>query len=904
MVAMPISPHNEAIIKPIEDAIHSIGYKRNLIKRNYSYSDFISPESMLRTIDMAVFGREPMDYRTACFGFEFLMDNISSDSIVNELRAFGAPQMFIIKNGTSEWWVNRERGAVFREEFETKKIPEFIQSNKHEWKPDKMIRLKSGFEKPKPQQIDFIDIGLLPALEHQASSKIDTLLNRILYDVEKEFKRSNLTFEPSNIFGIFFRLLTAKLLQDRDIRTTPNVDLSDPLVSLTAVSQYYGDLSALNVKAVPQEILKYIAQQIKGSFSLRNLSVDTLTYVYENTFVSKKSRKKLGIHSTPSYIADYVLSQMPIEELPRSKWHTLDPMCGHGIFLIAAMRRMQDLLPSDWSGGRRHNFFTDKLHGIDIEQFAIEVAQFCLTLADFPQPDGWNLEKKDIFDGKTSTIAASKANIVVGNPPFENIEGVTPETPKPKELLRRILPKLPDGALFGFVLPHSFLDGNDYKFERRLFHDSFEILNITTLPDRVFQYSDAETAIFIARKSKPSKMSKVICYHVREVDRENFRLRNSPTFEDVVPASYFKDTTQDRYFVPPFREIWEHLDENPKLSDIAEIKTGVEYEPGLLEKNPDELFRDTPFPGGKPGIFNVTKGFMQFATSDTVFMSTKQEHRRKMVSGAWSLDWDKPKVIVPKSILSRGPWRYAAVIDKNGLIVRRRFFAVWPKVKGISVELLAALMNSPIGQALAYAHSNKRDIPKRVYNSIPIPADITDANALVTALVNEYLALIKGQKEQEAREKLIEIDSEVLKLYRLPVRLERQLLKLFLGQQRRVPFDFTGYDPQLTTSKQTPKDQLKDLINQDIVYLSIQKSLIKYLQTAFEIIYQSFSFVRDVRLLQEQDPETDEKWILIDITVDGEIEEILDSYDDYVKKWVSSAPSSIRENIRLSYSIN
>ena len=112
MVAMPISPHNETIIKPIEDAFHSIGYKRNLIKRNYSYSDFISLETMLRTIDMAVFGREPMDYRTACFGFEFFKDNISSDAIVNELRAFGAPQMFIIKNGTSEWWVNRERGTI------------------------------------------------------------------------------------------------------------------------------------------------------------------------------------------------------------------------------------------------------------------------------------------------------------------------------------------------------------------------------------------------------------------------------------------------------------------------------------------------------------------------------------------------------------------------------------------------------------------------------------------------------------------------------------------------------------------------------------------------------------------------------------------------------------------------
>ncbi len=150
---------------------------------------------------------------------------------------------------------------------------------------------------------------------------------------------------------------------------------------------------------------------------------------------------------------------------------------------------------------------------------------------------------------------------------------------------------------------------------------------------------------------------------------------------------------------------------------------------------------------------------------------------------------------------------------------------------------------------------------------------------------------------------MIEIDTEILKLYRLPVRLERQLLKIFLGSQRRVPFDFTGYDSQLATSKQTPKKQLEAQLNQNIADLSIKKGLRQYLQTAFDIIYQSFPLIRKLRLLQEQDPETDEEWLLIDITVDGEIEEILDSYDDYVKKWVSSVPSSVRENIRLSYNI-
>ncbi len=284
-------------------------------------------------------------------------------------------------------------------------------------------------------------------------------------------------------------------------------------------------------------------------------------------------------------------------------------------------------------------------------------------------------------------------------------------------------------------------------------------------------------------------------------------------------------------------------------------------------------------------------------------MSTKLEHRRKMVPGAWELDWEKPKVIVPKSRMSRGPWRFAAVIDKNGLLIRRRFFAMWPKTEIIGVELLAALMNSPIAQAFVFCHSNIRDIHKRVYSSIPIPADIADANGLINVLLNKYLALIEDNNEKEAKAKLIEIDYEILKFYSLPVRLERQLLNIFLGRQRHVPFVFKGYDSDDFPKRQTPKEQLKSQLAQNIIDLSIKKGLRQYLQTAFDIIYQSFPLIRELRLLQEQDPETDEEWLLIDITVDGEMEEILDSYDDYVTKWVSSVPSSVRENIRLSYNI-
>lgn len=72
---------------------------------------------------------------------------------------------------------------------------------------------------------------------------------------------------------------------------------------------------------------------------------------------------------------------------------------------------------------------------------------------------------------------------------------------------------------------------------------------------------------------------------------------------------------------------------------------------------------------------------------------------------------------------------------------------------------------------------------------------------------------------------------------------------------------------------------------------------------ALEIIYESFPPVRQWSLLLEQDPETDEKWLLIDIAVEGTANEILDAYDKYIDRWVLEAPDYIREIIKLSFRI-
>ena len=118
--------------------------------------------------------------------------------------------------------------------------------------------------------------------------------------------------------------------------------------------------------------------------------------------------------------------------------------------------------------------------------------------------------------------------------------------------------------------------------------------------------------------------------------------------------------------------------------------------------------RDESFPDSKPGINNVSGTFKQFIAEDTVYMSTEIKYRRYKNAKVWDLPWEKPKVIVPASRISRGAWRFAAVIDKGGCIASRRFYCIWPKGDTFSIEILAAVLNSPIAAAFVYSHSFQR----------------------------------------------------------------------------------------------------------------------------------------------------------------------------------------------------
>ena len=796
-----------AILNQTKKAFEYIGY-RSLIKDNYEYTNILSPQTELNKVDIAVFGQIPFDYRSACFAIKQKDKQDASDSCVKDLKAFGAPVAIIISNGKTELWNNSKTEIL--KTIETSKLVNYIKSKKNEWNPSTFIRAKEGFSITQGVQLDFIDVGLIPALDHEAAKKIEILIETIFYKTDQFKNKYKTEIKYSDLLQFIFRLLAAKLITDREIDIKPPINFERPAELLDSVSKYYQGNISFNHKSIPTTLSTIIAREIKNSFPLKNLAVDSLTYIYENTFITKEHRKKLGIHSTPSYISDFIFSQIPIGTIPSAKVKVMDPTCGHGIFLISAVRKIRSILPESWTAAKRHNFLINSVYGIEIDPFAVEVAKMCLLLSDFPEKNGWVIHNEDCFSSSVLEHSLKSITVLVGNPPFETFENRKPLLPKPVEILTRAFKHLPDKAFIGMVLPLSFLYTKVYHSIRQQLISSFKIISLTTLPDQVFIHSDKDTVILIAQKTKENHNYAVEFNHIANHNLKEFKDTRHILTKDIVTKEYFVQNNF-QLAVPLWRDIWQSLKNHPRIKNVAEIKTGVRYKNGVKE----EVVKESPYNNYVPGLSNILKDFQQYFVTNNIFLSVEKKYRNNSDGKSWDINWKKQKIILPTARLSRGIWKFAAVVDYTGLLIRHRFFGLWAITDQISLETIAAVMNSPISQAYIHAHSLERDILKKTYLEIPIPLNLAMYDSEIKNAVSRYI-------NQPTKDNLLLIDAMIINLYNFEPKIERKILDIFWGvKDRRVPFGFNGYIP--------PENQswipLKEYISDNYKNASISKTM-------------------------------------------------------------------------------
>jgi tRNA1(Val) A37 N6-methylase TrmN6 len=129
---------------------------------------------------------------------------------------------------------------------------------------------------------------------------------------------------------------------------------------------------------------------------------------------SSTGRKKSGSFYTPRELVNFALDAALSPVLERGTLPTvLDPSCGSGNFLVAAAERL--------AATSTHAAAASRVHGIDIDPLAAELAAFSLWRFVGKPGSPWNPHRKRIAVADALDARDTSAyDVVVGNPPYLN----------------------------------------------------------------------------------------------------------------------------------------------------------------------------------------------------------------------------------------------------------------------------------------------------------------------------------------------------------------------------------------------------------------------------------------------------------------------------------------------------
>lgn len=829
---MSITTFDSGLLGEVRRGLRAIGYSDDLLRDNYRFADYSgsSAYGMVRSIDLAAFGQEPLTTKTACIGIVSSGDRTPQDLI--QYRALGAHQLLTVTDtSVDRWKVHAQGSPTWLESIPIQSIAQSIAARSDEWGPQAILRAKAVSLGQGSVQLDFFDRELIPTIERVIRTKLNDLLSLAVVETNQAFAELH-TSHPDALllFRLIFRLLAAKLLADRE---HPGHDwiAGTPAEIINRVETFYFPEEVSIPSALTDPHAQKVAwEQISRGFHLQNVSLDSLAWIWENTFVTPEIRDALGIHGTPPEVAEYVVRRLPFASVPLNRLRVFEPCVGQAAFLVAALGRIRELLLAEQptlDSEARHDRFVQMLSGMDIESFAMEIARLSLMLADYPHPAGWDLRQADVLRATVFSELLAKSSVVLCNPPFGKLsddersaEGVDAAYDRAAEVLKRVLADPPD--LLGFVLPRVFRNGKAFRSTRQLMAQNYQTIEVTELPDRLFSHSEVESVLVLAH-GQPSEG--VTNLQARTVRRES--LASFLTTRETVPVRHAQLTpaqAEERLWIHELDHIWSALRGHAQLGSIAVPHRGIEWKIGLNEHH-DQLISGQPRPGFRLGVQKVTADYEPFFVAPRrCYLNTDPEVVRRQ---AHRLPWHLPKVLVNRHRRTRRAWTLTAVPDYSGLVAYENFHGVWP-TGSIPVEVVAAILNGHVANAFMSDMEEKRNSGRAMLNSVPIPALSDDVIGQIIDLVSVYRTeraeLLNGITQQGTTrciELLATIDGIVLKAYGLTPELEAKLLDYFADVPRPGLKFLTDATSQLDASSLSLFQESTDLSRESTTHANI-----------------------------------------------------------------------------------
>lgn len=736
-----------------------LGYRDEALRRDYAFSNVWGKGETTCRVPLAAFTQTPPSYRSAAFAVIEATPEAAPE-VIHAYRALGAPVFLVIEpKQVSAWQVHPNDSPHKFAEFGLDAIPLFFAERRESWAPDRIHRAKSIGHIEPTAQLDFVDLGLIPAIAGEIHVKLDRLIRKAVADTPE--------FDSDDAIRIFFRgvfrLLAAKILMDRQDTHAQSWNAEDVRSVLDAMDKFYR-LDNVS-QAWPRSAiaaLKPVWAILRSGFNVANISADDLAYVYESTLVTDKTRAVFGTHSTPRHVADYIVGRLRLWEFGAAPPRVVEPFTGAGVFLGSALRFMRDALPPDWDDKRRHDLLVKHIGGAEIEPFAVEVAKLSLILADYPQTNGWLINEADLFEEDALRVCLDGARVVLCNPPFEAFKGNEPElypqavnVSRSKAVYAFEMALRAEPDMLGFVLPNTVLVDRRYRRQRIALERLYREIELVALPDGIFNVSQANSALVIARKVSADDDQHIRSTFVLDRDKKVFAATGLPPPGRERSRPPARTPTGDLWIYPS-QELWDRFQNLPKLGSLVKGSWGLRWRSGQRART-----SDMPGPDRELG-YQDSASVHQYLLENARWMDVRTD---QILAGG-NLAWDEPKILCNAARLSRGYWRLAAVVDRLGRRATQQFMGLWPK-SGIEVDLdaLAAVMNGPVVNAFLTEHSFDKRFRIRKLEEAPIPAELP---AKLGALSRDYAgAAARRADPRQLADKLAAIDALVLDAYGL-----------------------------------------------------------------------------------------------------------------------------------------
>jgi N-6 DNA Methylase len=285
-------------------------------------------------------------------------------------------------------------------------------------------------------------------------------------------------------------------------------------------------------------------------YSFRDLPVELISQIYQ-LFVENAHS---SVYTPPlliQFLVEEALSWNALDHITLHHQVVLDPACGSGVFLVEAYKRLvlHWRLRHQW---RRPNKEVLQgllafVHGVDLEEDAVELAGFslCLAMCDALQPAEIrhsiklfpNLRRQTLhhgcfFEAKEAGLLPARIGAVLGNPPFAS----TLQTPATQRAYARYLAehhkKLPDkqagylflheaseimedGATISMLQQYNFLYNQHSLAFRQDYLERYwvrEILDFVSVRG-LFQKGDADTKIIVVVAQKKARPDNATLLH-------------------------------------------------------------------------------------------------------------------------------------------------------------------------------------------------------------------------------------------------------------------------------------------------------------------------------------------------------------------------------------------------------